>query len=64
MATSEADGVVNSRGKVCGVKDLIVADTSIITFAVDGNTSATTYPIGLTITQKLLEEENTDNCRQ
>ena len=56
--------MVNSRGKVCGVKDLIVADTSIITFAVDGNTSATTYPIGLTITQKLLEEENTDNCRQ
>ena len=64
MSTSEADGVVNFRGEVFGVKDLIVADNSIIPFTVDGNTSAVAYLIGLTIAQQLLEEENTDNCRQ
>lgn len=63
MARSEADGVVNSRGEVFGVENLIVADNSIIPFIVDGNTSAVAYLIGLTIAQQLLEEENTDNYK-
>jgi choline dehydrogenase len=63
MAPSKVDGVVNFRGEVFGVKNLIVADNSIIPFVVDGNTSAIAYLIGLTIAQQLLKKENTNNCR-
>ncbi|NRT71886.1 GMC family oxidoreductase N-terminal domain-containing protein [Clostridium beijerinckii] len=61
MAPSKALGVVNFRGEVFGVRNLVVADNSIIPFTVDGNTSAIAYLIGLKIAQQLLEEE--DNCR-
>ncbi|MGE5579925.1 MAG: GMC family oxidoreductase [Bacillota bacterium] len=54
MARSAAQGVVNARGEVFGVEDLIVADNSIIPFTVDGNTSAPSYLIGLTIAGLLL----------
>lgn len=57
MARSKEEGVVNNKGEVFGVKNLIVADNSIIPFTVDGNTSATAYLIGLTIAQLLLEEK-------
>lgn len=57
MARSKVDGVVNARGEVFGVENLVVADNSIIPFTVDGNTSATAYLIGLTIAQLLLSEE-------
>lgn len=57
MAPFDEGGVVNSRGEVYGVKDLIVSDNSIIPFIVDCNTSSTAYLIGLTIAQQLLEEE-------
>lgn len=53
MAPLAKGGVVNQRGEVHGVKDLIVADDSIIPFTVDGNTAAPAYLIGLTIAQKL-----------
>lgn len=61
MARSKVDGVVNARGEVFGVENLIVADNSIIPFTVDGNTSATAYLIGLTIARLLLSEK--DPCR-
>lgn len=58
MAPSPAQGgVVNSRGEVFGVKNLIVADNSIIPFTVDGNTQAPAYLIGLTIAEQLLKED-------
>lgn len=60
MARSAADGVVNFRGEVFGVENLVVADNSIIPFVVDGNTSAPAYLIGLTIAEQLLKEENND----
>ncbi|SMF74332.1 choline dehydrogenase [Paenibacillus uliginis N3/975] len=53
MAPLAKGGVVNQRGEVHGVKDLIVADDSIIPFTVDGNTTAPAYLIGLTIAQQL-----------
>lgn len=61
MARSAEDGVVNFRGEVFGVENLVVADNSIIPFVVDGNTSAPAYLIGLTIAQQLLREEDNDN---
>lgn len=53
MAPLNKGGVVDRCGKVHGVKDLIVADASIIPFTVDGNTSAATFLIGYTIAQQL-----------
>jgi choline dehydrogenase len=53
MAPLSKAGVVNRRGEVHGVKNLIVADDSIIPFTVDGNTSAPAFLIGLTIAQQL-----------
>jgi len=42
-----------ARVAVHGVRNLIVADDSIIPFTVDGNTSAPAFLIGLTITKQL-----------
>lgn len=53
MAPLSRGGVVDRRGHVHGVKDLVVADDSIIPFTVDGNTSAPAYLIGLTIARQL-----------
>lgn len=53
MAPLREGGVVDRRGHVHGVEDLIVADASIIPFTVDGNTSAAAYLIGYTIAQQL-----------
>ena len=53
MAPLRKGGVVDRLGRVHGVKDLIVADASIIPFTVDGNTSAAAYLIGDTIAQQL-----------
>ncbi|MDF2963418.1 MAG: dehydrogenase [Paenibacillus sp.] len=53
MASLNRGGVVDRRGHVHGVKDLVVADDSIIPFTVDGNTSAPAYLIGLTIARQL-----------
>ncbi|MGK5509314.1 GMC family oxidoreductase [Brevibacillus formosus] len=57
MAPLSKGGVVDSHGHVHGVKDLIVADDSIIPFTVDGNTSAPAYLIGNTIAQQLLKQK-------
>jgi len=57
MAPLNKGGVVDSRGNVHGVKNLIVADASIIPFTVDGNTSAAAYLIGYTIARQLQLKE-------
>lgn len=46
--------VVNSSGEVYGVKNLVVADASVIPYHVDGNTSASAYLIGATIAEDML----------
>ncbi|MCK9858928.1 GMC family oxidoreductase [Paenibacillus sp. ATY16] len=53
MAPLSKGGVVDRRGHVHGVKNLIVADASIIPFTVDGNTSAAAYLIGYTIAEQI-----------
>ena len=58
MAPLAKGGVVNRRGEVHGVKNLIVADDSLIPFTVDGNTAAPAYLIGLTIAQQLRKKKS------
>lgn len=58
MAPLSKGGVVDRRGNVHGVKDLIVADASIVPFTVDGNTSSAAYLIGYTIAKQLCIETN------
>lgn len=53
MAPLSRGGVVDSRGNVHGVMNLIVADASIIPSTVDGNTSAPAYLIGYTIARQI-----------
>ncbi|WP_186438279.1 GMC family oxidoreductase [Cohnella terricola] len=53
MAPLKRGGVVDRRGRVHGVRDLIVADASIIPFTVDGNTSAAAFLIGYTIARQI-----------
>lgn len=53
MAPLSKGGVVDRKGNVHGVKNLIVADASIVPFTVDGNTSAAAYLIGYTIARQL-----------
>ncbi|MNN39088.1 Oxygen-dependent choline dehydrogenase [compost metagenome] len=53
MSPIHEGGVVDRLGRVHGVKDLIVADASIIPFTVDGNTSAAAFLIGYTIANQL-----------
>lgn len=58
MAPINEGGVVDRYGRVHGVKNLIVADASIIPFTVDGNTSAAAYLIGYTIAKQLIQENS------
>lgn len=53
MAPLSEGGVVNRKGKVHGVQDLIVADASLVPYTVDGNTSSAAYLIGYTIANQL-----------
>lgn len=53
----EDNAAVDGWGEVYGVKDLIVADASIIPYHMDGNTSACAYLIGHTIAKHLAETE-------
>jgi choline dehydrogenase len=57
MARSAAEGVTNFRGEVFGVRNLVVADNSIVPFVVDGNTQAIAYVIGLTVARQILEQD-------
>lgn len=56
MGKLEEEAVVDGWGAVHGVKDLVVADTSIIPHHMDGNTSGCSYLIGETIAEYLLEQ--------
>lgn len=58
MAPLQRGGVVDRRGSVHGVRDLIVADASIIPFTVDGNTSAAAFLIGYTIARLIKRRTN------
>jgi choline dehydrogenase len=62
MGHTAEDGVVNFRGEVFGVRNLVVADNSIIPYTVDGNTSATAYLIGLNIAHLLLRDDDEHDC--
>ncbi|ASJ52359.1 hypothetical protein BP422_01670 [Brevibacillus formosus] len=64
MAPLSKGGVVDSHGYVHVVKELIVADDSIIPFTVDGNTSAPAYLIGKTIAQQILKQNARDNKKR
>jgi choline dehydrogenase len=54
MAKSAKHGVVNSDGEVFGVKDLIVADITIIPVNTAGNAMAPAFLVGNIIADKLL----------
>lgn len=56
MHPDPAHGVVDARGHVHGVENLVIADDTIIPFTVDGNTSAPAFYIGSTIADQLLQE--------
>ncbi|MEN1986102.1 GMC family oxidoreductase [Paenibacillus hubeiensis] len=64
MAPLHRGGVVDRRGNVHGVKDLIVADASIIPFTVDGNVSAPAFLIGYTIARQLQLQDKKPQKRQ
>lgn len=55
MGRKEDGAVVDGYGNVYGVKDLIVADASIIPYHMDGNTSGSSYLIGYVVAEKLLK---------
>ena len=57
MAPYSIGGVVDYMGRVYGVNNLIVADTSIIPSTTDGNTQSVSYLIGHIIAQQLISEE-------
>lgn len=63
MAPLRNGGVVDRIGRVHGVKDLIVADASIIPFTVDGNTSSAAYLIGYTIARQLQGKSSSRKAR-
>lgn len=56
MGTGPEDSVVDARGHVHGVQNLVIADDTIIPFTVDGNTSAPAFLIGKTIAEQLLKD--------
>jgi choline dehydrogenase len=56
MGKKEDGAAVDGYGNVYGVKDLVVADASIIPYKMDGNTSASSYLIGYVIADELLRE--------
>ena len=56
MAPFGEGGVVNHFGNVYGVSHLSIADTSILPFTVDCNTSSVSYFIGHTIADLLLQD--------
>lgn len=57
MGPNPQTGVVDAKGHVYGVNNLVVADDTIIPYTVDGNTSAPSFFIGATIAEQLLADE-------
>lgn len=64
MAPLSKGGVVDRRGNVHGVRDLIVADASIVPYTVDGNTSSVAYLIGYTIARQLCKKKQSATKKQ
>ena len=58
MGKTSDDAVVDPSCEVYGVKDLVVADASVIPYHVDGNTSAAAYLIGSVVAEEILERES------
>lgn len=58
MAAKRHGGVVNSRGRVYGVKGLYVADDSVVPLCMDGSPMASAYLIAENIAEMLLEHIN------
>ncbi|PIC96810.1 dehydrogenase [Sporosarcina sp. P26b] len=58
MGPNPESGVVDAKGHVYGVENLVIADDTIIPFTVDGNTSAPSFLIGQTIAEQLLLDEH------
>lgn len=56
MAPFDEGGVVDQLGNVYGVSHLAIADTSILPFSVDCNTSSVAYFTGHTVANLLLQE--------
>jgi choline dehydrogenase-like flavoprotein len=57
MAPLEQGGVVDSTGHVYGVKNLIVADDSIVPLCMDGSPMASAYLIGANIAELLINKQ-------
>lgn len=62
MAPIELGGVVDSTGHVYGVKNLIVADDSIVPQCMDGSPMATAYLIGSNIADLLIQNDQ-EHCK-
>lgn len=56
MAPLNEGGVVNSSGRVYGVKNLFVADDSIVPLVMDGSPMASAYLIGANIADLLISD--------
>lgn len=56
MAPLDEGGVVDSKGRVYGVENLIVADDSIVPLVMDGSPMASAYLIGANIARILKDE--------
>jgi len=56
MSTSASTGVVDSRGRVYGVKRLRIADSSVIPGGADGNTAALSMVFGWKIAQMMVQD--------
>ena len=54
QGTSRDSAVVDSGGRVFGVRNLRVADASIVPVKPDGNTQVAAYLVGATIAEKIL----------
>lgn len=57
MDPSPENGVVNAKGHVHGVENLLIADDTIIPFTVDGNTSAPAFLIGAAIAEQIIKDD-------
>lgn len=56
MAPLDQGGVVDSTGKVYGVRNLYVADDSIVPLCMDGSPMASAYLIGANVAQIILDQ--------
>lgn len=59
MAPLDQGGVVDSFGAVYGVRNLYVADDSIVPQVMDGSPMASAYLIGFNVAELLIENEHT-----